>query len=225
MVAARTTCSGCRAVAGSNAWGHHVRQNLRIPYHTLSARCAETGFFAGNHHHSSSLQTSPDALANSIGCLEGRHSSSNERLPVTNAWRSSGAGTLYDVPLDALAKTFERVELIDIIRRKEAHQIAAAYPNVTFRNVDISGTSRTLAAMPHRATEAPSVGALPIFAPETDLVISVNLVSQLAKIPQEWLQVRTGVTEDDRRAFRAEVRDLPHQPTSNAITSTKTAPH
>jgi hypothetical protein len=99
-----------------------------------------------------------------------------------------GSGALYDVPLDALARTFERVELIDIVHPKEARQIAAAYPKVTVRSEDISSTSQTLAALPRRAAEAPRVGALPILAPDTNLVVSVNLVSQLAEIPQAWLQ-------------------------------------
>lgn len=116
-----------------------------------------------------------------------------------------GSGALYDVPLDALARTFERVELIDIVHPKEARQIAAAYPNVTVRSEDISGTSQTLAALPRRAAEAPRVGALPILAPDTDLVVSVNLVSQLAEIPHAWLQARTEITEGDRRSFAAEI--------------------
>ena len=116
-----------------------------------------------------------------------------------------GSGALYDVPIDALARTFESVELIDIVHPKEARQIAAAYPNVTVRSEDISGTSQTLAALPRRAAEAPRVGALPILAPDTDLVVSVNLVSQLAEIPQAWLQARTEITEGDRRSFAAEI--------------------
>ena len=116
-----------------------------------------------------------------------------------------GSGALYDVPLDALARTFERVELVDIVHPKEARQIAAAYPNVTFRNEDISGTSQTLAAMPRRAAEAPRVGALPILTSDTDLVVSVNLISQLAEIPQARLQARTDITDGDRRSFATEI--------------------
>ena len=116
-----------------------------------------------------------------------------------------GSGALYDVPLDALARTFERVELIDIVHPKEARQIAAAYPNVTFRSEDISGTSQTLAAMPRRVAEAPRGGALPILTSDTDLVVSVNLISQLAEIPQAWLQARTDITDGDRRSFATEI--------------------
>jgi hypothetical protein len=116
-----------------------------------------------------------------------------------------GSGALYDVPLDALAAAFERVELIDIVHPKEARQIAAAYPNVTLRSEDISGTSQALAAMPRRATQAPGVGAMPQLAPETDLVVSVNLLSQLAEIPLAWLQARTNIAEGDRLAFAAEI--------------------
>lgn len=116
-----------------------------------------------------------------------------------------GSGALYDVPLDALAAAYERVELIDIVHPKEARQIAAAYPNVTFRSEDISGTSQALVAMPRRATQAPRVGAMPQLAPETDLVVSVNLLSQLAEMPQAWLQVQTDVAEGDRLTFAAEI--------------------
>ena len=124
----------------------------------------------------------------------------NKRIAVV-----LGSGALYDVPLDALARTFERVELIDIVHPKEARQIAAAYPNVIVRSEDVSGTSQSLAAMPCRATKLPRVGDLPILAPETDLVVSVNLLSQLAGIPQAWLKARTKVTEDDQRTFAAEI--------------------
>ena len=52
-----------------------------------------------------------------------------------------GSGPLYDVPLDLLSETFDRVELVDFIHPQEARRAATQLPNVALRTEDISGAA------------------------------------------------------------------------------------
>ncbi|PPR61519.1 MAG: hypothetical protein CFH10_01142, partial [Alphaproteobacteria bacterium MarineAlpha4_Bin2] len=94
-----------------------------------------------------------------------------------------GSGPLYDVPLDLLSETFDRVELVDFIHPQEARRAATQLPNVALRTEDISGAAAALAKLPRTAVSPPNLGPPLSFSPETDLVISVNLLSQLPEIP------------------------------------------
>ncbi len=80
-----------------------------------------------------------------------------------------GAGPLFDVPLEALARTFERVLLIDLAHLAPAEQRIARYPHVerVWRDLAPEGEPRPLAFLAD--------------IPGLDWVISANLVSQLGR--------------------------------------------
>ena len=112
-----------------------------------------------------------------------------------------GSGPLLDVPVASLARTFEAVDLIDLVHPKAARHIAAAHANVTLRTEDISGVSVSLAAMPKDAAQAPQLGSPPMLSEDTDFVVSVNLLSQLPDIPAQWLGAKTALIKPARKAF------------------------
>jgi hypothetical protein len=79
-----------------------------------------------------------------------------------------GSGPLFDVPLEALAKGFKTVVLVDRAHLLPARRRARAHPNVVLEWRDLS-----IASNPEPLGFLSAIGDL-------DWVISVNLVSQLA---------------------------------------------
>ncbi|BAU90991.1 hypothetical protein MPPM_2386 [Methylorubrum populi] len=96
-----------------------------------------------------------------------------------------GSGLLLDVPLADLAGAFRRVVLVDAVHLRPARRAIRAFPNVEALTADLSGA---MALMTGAARDLdpglPSVCA----APETGLVISANLLSQLPIRPVERLE-------------------------------------
>ncbi len=99
-----------------------------------------------------------------------------------------GAGLLLDLPLAELASRFRQVYLLDIVWLREARRQAGRYPNVTL--VEHDATSVAQAFHDHvRQGQAGFPAALPA-PPEcvlrADLVVSLNLLSQLPVMPREY---------------------------------------
>ena len=101
-----------------------------------------------------------------------------------------GSGLLKDVPVEALAKQFDSVILIDI-----AHLIGTRYrcmklDNIVLLEHDITGLAEALLsyqsgmALPHPNAQLPNI------ALDADLIISCNMLSQLVITPSEYLQQR-----------------------------------
>ena len=117
--------------------------------------------------------------------LENRKPSSKKpyrRRRAAAARSCSARGPLFDIPVEALADAFDVVELVDIVHPKRARQIAAGFANVELKTSDVSGAAAALAALPRNAVTAPPLVAPPTLTPDTDLVVSANLLSQLPDI-------------------------------------------
>jgi len=93
-----------------------------------------------------------------------------------------GSGPLLDVPLDDLAARFDRVLLVDAAHPPIARRAARRFPNVGLISLDLTGTAEILA---DPAASAPPVPGCRAFLddPTIDLVVSVNLLSQLPLMP------------------------------------------
>ena len=112
-----------------------------------------------------------------------------------------GSGPLFDIPVEVLADAFDVVELVDIVHPKRARQIAAGFANVELKTSDVSGAAAALAALPRNAVTAPLLVAPPSLMPDTDLVVSANLLSQLPDIPEIVLKKRSRLPETARKDF------------------------
>ena len=84
-----------------------------------------------------------------------------------------GAGPLFDIPIETLARSFQRVLLIDLAHLAPAHRRIAALNNVrtVWRDLAPAGDPAPLAFL----------NAIP----NLDWVISINLVSQIAHAARE----------------------------------------
>lgn len=103
-----------------------------------------------------------------------------------------GSGRLLDVPLTALAAAFRRVVLVDAVHPLSARLRAGRYPNVELWCEDVTGTIAAL----HRLTSRDALPSLDSFAPMhavgVDLVVSLNLLSQLGVLAGDWIERRLG---------------------------------
>jgi hypothetical protein len=98
-----------------------------------------------------------------------------------------GAGPLFDVPLESLARTFERVLLIDLAHLASTDKRLARAPNVerVWRDLSPEGDAAPLSFL---AT-----------IPNLDWVISVNLLSQIGRAAPDG---------GERRAIETHLRGL-----------------
>lgn len=100
-----------------------------------------------------------------------------------------GSGRLLDVPLADLAAAFERVVLVDIVHLGEARQTCRPFANVELAALDVTAVSEAVYHL------GPSGGPLPaskpllfLDDPRVDLVVSMNLLSQLPYTPCKYLR-------------------------------------
>jgi hypothetical protein len=101
-----------------------------------------------------------------------------------------GSGMLYDVPIDELSAAFREVLLVDIVHPLKTWLPALRHKNLRGVTADITGTAEEMyrvAKLP-RATLARIEASLFLDDPEIDLVVSLNLLSQLPVIPMEYLE-------------------------------------
>lgn len=99
-----------------------------------------------------------------------------------------GSGLLLDFPIEEISAAFKEVVLVDIVHMRPARRRVRSLPNVRFVSCDITGVAEKL----HENKKA---GKIELPEPEahfpdvdenTDLVISLNVLSQVGVIPEEY---------------------------------------
>jgi hypothetical protein len=119
-----------------------------------------------------------------------------------------GSGGLHDVDIEDLSRTFARIDLIDIVHLRRTNARVAAFDNVARITRDVTGLGQSFVDTLQDRTKAPfPLKSNPQLVDGTpDLVISLNLLSQLA-LPMTQLAVsaQMGCNEDRLAAFEEEV--------------------
>jgi hypothetical protein len=102
-----------------------------------------------------------------------------------------GSGLCRDIPVGRLASTFETVILIDAVHLAPVRRRLAALSNVRFVTADLTGAGAWLAGQADARTDV----LAPWRADATvDLVISANILSQLAIGPEDYLDAHPART-------------------------------
>ena len=103
-----------------------------------------------------------------------------------------GAGLLLDVPLAELAARFKEVYLLDIVFLREVRRKARRYGNVTLVQHDTTNVAEALChGIGQGSRELPEPSpAPPECVRRADLVISLNLLSQLALMPRHYADTK-----------------------------------
>jgi hypothetical protein len=101
-----------------------------------------------------------------------------------------GSGLLLDVPIEALAEMFREVVLVDVVHLPEVRKRIKHCENVRTLEGDITGVAEKLFwNVQQGRNELPSSKpTIPEIDANTGLVISLNILSQLCTIPQDYVQ-------------------------------------
>lgn len=103
-----------------------------------------------------------------------------------------GAGSLNDIPLSELANQFETVLLVDLVFLSSAQNTAKQYENVFLIEHDITESlewisdGKDMVQTPSAWLDDDSI----------DLVVSLNIITQLPLIPARWLLNDFNLSED-----------------------------
>lgn len=93
-----------------------------------------------------------------------------------------GSGLLYDVPLNQLSDHFDEVVLVDILHMPALGKAIKRYANVRLESRDITGFVGSL----YDGSSVAPPDVAPLALDEVDLVISLNVLSQLAIVPLQF---------------------------------------
>ncbi|MEI7456856.1 MAG: hypothetical protein WCK93_09015 [Nitrosomonadales bacterium] len=122
--------------------------------------------------------------------LENSRSALLESINACSSHRTAlvlGSGVLLDIPLAELAARFENVWLVDLVHLPEVRRAVRRYANVRCIEHDVTGFREQSATLLESRLDLPD----PVqFLDELriDWVASVNLLSQLPLLPQDWLR-------------------------------------
>ena len=126
-----------------------------------------------------------------------------DRCPRRRTALVIGSGLLLDIPLAELAESFERVLLADLVHLRAARRAAAGYGNVTLVTADVTGfvdDFEQRVAAGWRGDPVPVSDAF-LDVADLDLVVSANVMAQLAIFPAAAMQRRAGLDGDALDAF------------------------
>jgi hypothetical protein len=100
-----------------------------------------------------------------------------------------GSGLLYDVPLAALSEHFDEVVLVDILHMPAVRKAVRRFSNVSLEVRDITGFVEAL----HSGTSRIPPNAPDMALDGADLVISLNVLSQLPVLPMAFAGLEESV--------------------------------
>lgn len=118
-----------------------------------------------------------------------------------------GSGWLHDVPVAELASNFDKVILVDLMHPFSVRWFLGRYRNVEAREADVSTVlEETWQAVERREAVLP-VSRPDLFVGEegVDLVVSLNILSQLPCMPSWYLKKHGGFGEGQVRAFERQI--------------------
>ncbi len=115
----------------------------------------------------------------------------------TNKVTIIGSGLLLEVPLEQLSAQFNKVILIDMVQPRAVRKRCLKLGNVTPLVHDITGLATALINYKKGDKLPTPQASLPGLGLSSDLIISCNLLTQLAHTPSHFLQHRHGWHEDD----------------------------
>ena len=87
-----------------------------------------------------------------------------------------GSGPLHEIPLELLAKSFEKVDLVDVVHLKSTIKQYSQYKNVRFIQADITELESEILKNKKVVNKIPTQ----FLEQNYDLVISANILSQLS---------------------------------------------
>jgi hypothetical protein len=131
-----------------------------------------------------------------------------QRCPQRRKAVVLGSGFLHDVPVGELSASFREVILVDVLHPLATRWCTHGLKNVLLLAEDVSGSVEGVWLAVEQRTPLPAATpCLFVDDAEVDLVVSLNLLSQLPCLPEQYLlQARTHPAEEIAAWCRAVVQ-------------------
>lgn len=115
--------------------------------------------------------------------------------------RLLGSGWLLDVPIKELIEKCDKIFLVDIIHPRQIVSKYSKYPNIIFETTDLTGGVANLVfKQPRKSFDYSklinNIQRIPRFDYKEDLVVSINLLSQLSIFITDYLSEKFRLTHD-----------------------------
>jgi hypothetical protein len=107
-----------------------------------------------------------------------------EKFPERRSVVVLGSAEMHEVPLNVLKQAFEDIILIDVVQSKEMRLLAAQDKQIRLIERDVSGLPDKLEAL----TLEQIITMPELFDKPPALVISANLLSQIHRVPCQYLE-------------------------------------
>lgn len=95
-----------------------------------------------------------------------------------------GSGPLHEIPVEFLAKNFKRVDMVDVVHLPEVQKQWAHLQNIRFITADVTDLEAEILRTKRPVEKIPEL----FLKDQYDLVISANLMSQLAYHLRQFLE-------------------------------------
>ena len=126
------------------------------------------------------------------GEIEKAIAKAREKYPERRSVAVLGSADMNEVPLSLLENSFDEIFLFDVVHSKEMRMLAKEHPKVHLIEKDLSGLPTNLEALsPSDEVRTPDLFDIP-----PALVISANLLSQIHRVPCEYLEKKGWAGED-----------------------------
>lgn len=123
---------------------------------------------------------------------------SSDSLPQRRKAVVIGSGSLYDLPIEYLSKNFNEVICVDIIHLRSSKNILKKFKNFSLIEKDILGVSERLYNnYLSGSNKLPTARhEFSFLEKDVDMVISLNLLSQLPLMPKAFIEENFEVAEN-----------------------------
>jgi len=112
-----------------------------------------------------------------------------------------GTGLWHDVPVDELCAQFRHVTFADIFQLPSMVRKSENYPNLKLAQVDVTEMAKPLWEAVQDKKPLPEITPTVFHDGDIDLVVSLNVWSQLPVLLKEYLERKTKMTPDELEAF------------------------
>lgn len=126
-------------------------------------------------------------------------------LPSKNKVVVLGSAHLHEIPLHLLLDHFKEIVLVDVIHPFKHHRVAKRNPRVTLVTQDVGGLLEDLhvvETLEQLNAKMEALKSQTLFSFEADLIISGNLMSQLALLPLDF------ISKKQKRSLSLEEKDV-----------------
>ena len=112
-------------------------------------------------------------------------------LPQRNKVVVLGSAHLHEIPLHLLLENFKEIFLVDVVHPYKHHRTAKKNPRLKLITQDVGGILDNLhnfKNLEELSSKVESLKSETLFSYEADLIISGNLMSQLALLPLDYVE-------------------------------------